>query len=245
MVDDRFTIEPLGDQAFLLRFCDEPNRYCFDRIRAFDEAVSRKRVQGIVELSPAYTSLAVYYDPLLISALDLEQFLRKVQGDQSGFLRSDNSGSSPQSHSLARELLVPVCYDLEFGHDLEFVASSHGMNCSEVVEIHTAASYFVHMIGFLPGFPYLGGLSSRIATPRKSSPRLQVPAGSVGIAGNQTGIYPIDSPGGWQIIGRSPWQFFNLNHTPPSKIQAGDTVRFVSIGLNEFREIQNESIGLE
>jgi len=146
----------------------------------------------------------------------------------------------PLDTDPGRELIVPVCYDQEFGEDLAYIAQVHRLTIEEVVAIHTSTSYFVHMIGFLPGFPYLGGLSPRIATPRKESPRTLVAAGSVGIAGAQTGVYPIDSPGGWQIIGRSPWQFFDQHVDPPCRVRAGDTVKFNAITLHEFRVIQGE-----
>jgi len=231
----RFSIEPLsieslGDQALLVRFGSEPTRECFDRIHAFQEALHRLSIPGVVESVPAYTTLAVYYKPLVIGELAIRQVLLEIKLSDAELLDADSG----------RELIVPVCYDQEFGEDLAYVAQVHRLTTEEVVAIHTSTSYFVHMIGFLPGFPYLGGLSSRIATPRKESPRTLVAAGSVGIAGTQTGVYPIDSPGGWQIIGRSPWQFFDQRFDPPCRIRAGDTVKFSAITRNEFCVIQKE-----
>jgi len=235
MSDDPFmiqacSIESLGDQALLVRFGDEPTRECFDRIHAYDQAVHRLSIPGVIESVPAYTSLAVYYEPLVIDKFALRQALLEIKLSDAA-LRVADSG---------RELIVPVCYDQEFGEDLAYVAEVHHLTTEEVVAIHTAARYFVHMIGFLPGFPYLGGLSTRIATPRKKSPRTRVVAGSVGIAGTQTGVYPIDSPGGWQIIGRSPWKFFDSSAATPCRIRAGDTVKFNAITRNEFRIIEKE-----
>lgn len=240
MSDAPFSVETLGDQALLVRFGSEPTRACFDRIRSFEQAVNRLSISGVIELVPAYTTLAVYYDPLAITEFELRQRLQKItrteaiKGDAVGADRETTEASS------SREIIVPVCYDREFGEDLAYVAQVNGLTTEEVVAIHTSACYFVHMIGFLPGFPYLGGLSDRIATPRKASPRTFVAAGSVGIAGTQTGVYPIDSPGGWQIIGRSPWQFFDPSAATPCRIRAGDTVKFNAITRNEFKIIRKE-----
>ncbi len=230
MSDDLFTIEPLGEKALLLRFGNEPTRECFDRIRTFEQSLHRHAIPGVIESAPAYTTLAVYFEPLVIQPADLERLLRDLE-----------MGASQASLNVpSRDFCVPVCYEEKFGLDLAYVASVHQLTTEEVIAIHTSTTYFVHMIGFLPGFAYLGGLPDRIATPRKESPRTRVAAGSVGIAGNQTGVYPIDSPGGWQIIGRSPWKFFDPLSNPPSRLQAGDSVRFYAISREEFYHIQRE-----
>jgi inhibitor of KinA len=135
---------------------------------------------------------------------------------------------------------IPVCYGGEFGADLDFVAKHANLTPGEVIEIHSAADYLVHMIGFAPGFPYLGGMSSKIAAPRRSSPRLKVPAGSVGIAGEQTGIYPLETPGGWQLIGRTPLALFRPEQDPPTLLQPGDIVRFRPITPQQFRELKEQ-----
>jgi inhibitor of KinA len=136
----------------------------------------------------------------------------------------------------SRVVEIPVHYGGESGPDLDIVAKHNGLTPEEVVAIHSNGHYFVNMIGFAPGFPYIGGMSEKIATPRKSSPRLKIPAGSVGIAGKQTGIYPIETPGGWQIIGKTPLQLFRPDHDPPSLLKAGDKICFKPITLKEFRE---------
>jgi inhibitor of KinA len=230
MSDTRFSIEPLGDRAVLVRFGIEPTRNCFNRIHAFAEHLQRLAIPGVIESVPAYTTLAIYFDPLIIREPALRERLLEIKLPEDASLEI----------SVGRDVVVPVCYDEEFGEDLAYVAQVHRLTIQEVVAIHTSASYFVHMIGFLPGFPYLGGLSDRIATPRKESPRIRVAAGSVGIAGNQTGVYPIDSPGGWQIIGRSPWEFFDPRSDRPCRIQAGDSVRFIAISREEFQRIKAE-----
>ncbi|MBX6395501.1 MAG: 5-oxoprolinase subunit PxpB, partial [Alicyclobacillaceae bacterium] len=141
----------------------------------------------------------------------------------------------PQGGEEAGRLVeIPVCYGGEFGPDLAYVADYHGLTPERVIEIHSSTEYRVYMIGFAPGFPYLGGLSPELATPRKTSPRLTIPAGSVGIAGNQTGVYSVSTPGGWQIIGRTPLVLFRPDLHPPSLLKAGDRVRFYPISREEF-----------
>lgn len=137
-----------------------------------------------------------------------------------------------------RIVSIPVLYGGEVGPDLEYVAKHHGISPEEVIQIHSKNDYLVYMIGFAPGFPYLGGLDERIATPRKKTPRLQIAAGSVGIAGNQTGVYPLETPGGWQIIGRTPRKLFLPNQSPPTLLQSGDTIRFVPITPEEYKVYQ-------
>jgi inhibitor of KinA len=140
-----------------------------------------------------------------------------------------------------RPIEIPVCYGGEFGVDLQFVAEHNGMTADEVVAIHCGATYRVHMLGFAPGFPYLGGMSERIATPRRNTPRLKVAAGSVGIAGPQTGVYPLETPGGWQIIGRTPLALFRPAENPPTLLSPGDFVRFRPITSEEFTALRGET----
>jgi len=132
---------------------------------------------------------------------------------------------------------IPVCYGGSFGPDLEIVAKHHHLTPEQVIHIHSKPKYLVHMIGFAPGFPYLGGLNEEIATPRRQSPRVKIPAGSVGIAGNQTGVYPIESPGGWQIIGRTPVKLFNPHKTPPTLLQTGNYITFKPISRKEYEQL--------
>jgi inhibitor of KinA len=139
-----------------------------------------------------------------------------------------------------RNIVIPVCYGGEFGPDLKEVAQYHGLTEEEVIHIHSHGEYKVYMIGFVPGFAYLGGLSPKIATPRRTTPRTMIPTGSVGIAGGQTGIYPLATPGGWQIIGRTPLSLFRPNHRQPSLLRAGDIVRFQPITEKEYRMWRND-----
>ncbi len=139
-----------------------------------------------------------------------------------------------------RVVSIPVCYGGDFGPDLEYVAHHNNISPQEVIEIHSGNEYSVYMIGFSPGFPYLGGMSEKISAPRRSSPRLIIPAGSVGIAGKQTGIYPIETPGGWQIIGRTPIKLFRPDEESPSLLQAGDKIKFTPISYPEFMKWEEQ-----
>jgi inhibitor of KinA len=216
-------ILPLGDAALLVRFGDRIDPALFGRVRAFCASLDEDPVAGTVEVVPAYASVAIYYDPLETDSDRLAAAIRA---------RLDRLAEAPTPQS--RSVVIPVCYGGEDGPDLEWLAAQHGMTPDEVVALHSGAVYTVYMIGFTPGFPYLGGLPEELATPRRETPRLAIPAGSVGIAGNQTGVYPLESPGGWHIIGRTPFRLFRPDRDPPSLLRPGDTVRFRPITKQEF-----------
>lgn len=220
---------PLGDSAIVVRFgeCIAPELY--DRVRALAEYLDAHPLPGLVEYAPAFATVALFYDPLRWSC---SEFCAEVQRIVAGL-----GGRSP---SQPRVIEIPVCYGGEFGPDLAFVAEHNHVTEDEVVSIHAGGEYLTYMIGFAPGFPYLGGMSSRIAAPRRGSPRPRIPAGSVGIAGNQTGVYPIETPGGWQLIGRTPWKLFRPWEDPPSLLRAGDVVRFRPIAPADFAAWQEE-----
>ncbi|ROR02998.1 5-oxoprolinase subunit PxpB [Desulfosoma caldarium] len=196
------------------------------RVHALHGALKRRPLAGILSMNPTYRSLFIHYDPALCS---FERLMLTVQEllEEGGDAGND----------LASCVDIPVCYGGELGPDLPDVAAFHGLTEDEVVRRHTAATYHVYMIGFTPGFPYLGGLDGRIATPRKKTPRPKVPAGSVGIAEKQTGIYPIESPGGWQIIGRTPLKLFDVHRDPPFLVEAGMQVRFYAISREEYEDL--------
>lgn len=221
----RFTT--LSDRALVVHLGDRIDSSTFRSVRSLTRQLEGQPPGGMIEYVPAFTTVAIYYDPLHTSEVELSSCINDLLS------RLDSSSEPPP-----RIVEIPVCYGGEFGGDLEFVASHTKLPPQEVIEIHSSAHYLVHMIGFAPGFPYLGGISSRIAAPRRSSPRLKIPAGSVGIAGDQTGIYPLETPGGWQLIGRTPLALFRPEHDPPSLLQAGDIVRFRPITPEEFREIK-------
>ncbi|HZR78020.1 MAG TPA: 5-oxoprolinase subunit PxpB [Chthoniobacterales bacterium] len=229
-------ITPLGDSALLVRVVENFESAPDDalmRVLAAKSALEQTKIPGTIEITPAYTTLALFYDP--VRAIDggapahdlfqwLQQRVHQVLADSSaGFRR------------IPRTIIeIPVCYDDEFAPDLDEVASRAGIDRSEVVELHRSGDYRVHCVGFTPGFAYLGGLPEQLNTPRKNVPRKEIPAGSVAIGGGQTGIYPVKSPGGWQIIGRTSLRLFDPAKNPPALLQAGDRVRFRSITREEF-----------
>lgn len=217
---------PCGDSALTVELgqtiCPKTNARVTALCRLLDEAA----LPGVCELVPAYCALTVQYDPAVLPAAKLIPLLE-------GFCaRLD--GAQAQSGGLVE---LPVLYGSFCGPDLEFVAQHAGMTPQQVVDIHSGADYLIYMLGFTPGFPYLGGMDARIAAPRLSSPRVKIPAGSVGIAGEQTGVYPIASPGGWQIIGRTPLRLFDPGREQPFLLSAGQTVRFVPIDEAEYRRL--------
>ncbi len=219
----------LSDRALVVHLGDQIDTAMFRAVRSMSRQLEANPPAGMVEVVPAFTTVAVYYDPLCTSEAELTSHINGLES------LLDSTAEPPP-----RIVEIPVCYGGEFGSDLEFVAKHARISTSEVIEVHSAADYLVHMIGFAPGFPYLGGMSSKISTPRRSSPRLKIPAGSVGIAGDQTGIYPLETPGGWQLIGRTPLELFQPNQDPPTLLQAGDVVRFRSISPQQFRELQEQ-----
>ncbi len=203
-----------GDAALLFELDAVIDPQVNARAIAIAAAVREAHVAGVRDVVQAYRSVAVYFDPLATDRSHLESLLR-------------TSASAPAGAAAGRIIEVPVVYGGGFGPDLAAVAAFAGVTEDAVVELHAGRAYRVFMLGFLPGFPYLGVLDARIAVPRHASARVRVPAGSVGLAGQQTGIYPRDSPGGWQIVGRTPLPLFDSERTPPALFAPGDTVRFV------------------
>lgn len=186
--------------------------------------------EEVLEVVPTYRSLLVYFNPLLITRLALVKRIEEILLTMQASTENVN----------AKVVNIPVCYGGEFGPDLDFVAQHNGLSVDEVVKIHTSTPYLVYMIGFTPGFPYLGGMSERIATPRLEKPRTKIPAGSVGIAGSQTGFYPTESPGGWRLIGCTPIKAFNSVIENPFLFDAGNYLKFVSVSLEEYYAIKQE-----
>ena len=219
---------PAGDCAVVVELADEISPEINARIRTLDVALGRRQVPGIVDLVPTYRSLLIYYDPVRVRLPELQDHVLSVVALEPDALPPPNV------------LHIPTVYGREYGPDMDFVARHAGLSADEVAAIHAGSDYLVYMMGFNTGFPYLGGMSSRIAAPRLETPRTLVPAGSVGIAQMQTGIYPVDSPGGWQIIGRSPVRLFDPRREPPVAIEAGDYVRFDRIDEARYREIERD-----
>ena len=209
---------PAGDQALVVELGDTIDPLINRRVRNLMDAIEAAQVDGVFDLVPTYRSILVYYDPMRTSPPELRATVTEL-----------DRSSEERTFQDARTVEVPTLYGGEYGPDLEFVAEHAGLTSQEVIDIHSGADYQVYMMGFSPGFPYLGGMSERLTTPRLDTPRLEIPAGAVGIAESQTGIYPLASPGGWRLIGRCPLKLFDPDAEPPSLLAAGDRVRFVPI----------------
>lgn len=220
---------PAGDSSVFVEFGNSISPDINAKIRNMVRAIEAAEIQGISELVPTYRSIQVLYDPIKIGYDDLIGRLKELESSISEGTAGDY-----------RIVEIPTLYGGEYGPDLEFVAEHNGITADEVVKIHTSTDYLLYMLGFTPGFSYLGGMSEKIATPRLKTPRTKIPAGSAGIAGAQTGIYPIDSPGGWQLIGRTPVKMYDPIGDPPILLKAGDYVRFTSITEEEYLDIQKK-----
>lgn len=223
-------LTPLGDRALLITLGATIDEETHRRVRAVHARLSRHSVPGTVELVPAFASVAVHYDPRAVPNGERASPYARFAAAVSEALAGLDEEPLPES----RIVEIPVRYGGEYGPDLEEVANRNGLSPDDVVRLHTSAEYRVYMLGFAPGFAYLGGLPDAIATPRRAEPRTSVPAGSVGIGGSQTGIYPIASPGGWQLIGRTPVRLFDATRDPPTLLAVGDMVRFRVIEPNEL-----------
>jgi inhibitor of KinA len=231
LVIESLAIEPLGESALLLRFGEGLDIATNARVHAASAMLQAARLPGIVDLVPAYATLALHFDPLAwVDARD--GAMQAIAAAVRAVLDAPPDISSQDSATIE----ISVCYGGDEGPDLEALALHARLDIDEVVARHAAASYRVAMIGFAPGFPYLSGLDPTLAMPRRGAPRTHVPAGSVAIGGVQTGIYPSELPGGWQLIGRTPLRLFDPRRDPPSLFVPGDRVRFVPIGRDEFVE---------
>jgi inhibitor of KinA len=215
----------MGDQGLLLEFGDEIVPEVNEKVRRMTLAIRVEAIEGIVETVPTYRSLLILYNPLILSIDDLKKRLERME-----------KGLQQTPFPEPKLTQIPALYGGSYGPDLEEVAKYHRISPEEVIQLHCSKPYFIYMIGFMPGFPYMGELPEALITPRLKTPRLSVPAGSVAIAQRQTGIYPMESPGGWQIIGRTPVRLFNPEREPPALLQMGDLVRFFQISEKEFKE---------
>ena len=222
------TISPVGDRAISIDFGQVIDPIINRHIRQTIERIKALQLEGIIELVPTYCALLVEYDAMLYSYSEICKIIEPTLEE----------GMTNTTNELVTVVEVPTVYGGEFGPDLSFVASHNHLSEDEVISIHSGTDYLVYMLGFIPGFTYLGGMDPRIATPRLSSPRTLIPAGSVGIAGEQTGTYPSDSPGGWQIIGRTPVTMYDMSKAQAALLKAGDYVRYVPIDESEFHRIK-------
>jgi inhibitor of KinA len=215
----------MGDRGLLLEFGDEISREISEKVRRMALAIQAHGMEGIIETVPTYRSLLIVYNPLLLALDDLRKCCIRVE-----------EGLQQTPLPEPKLTRIPVVYGDLYGPDLEEVARYHQISPEEVVRLHCSIPYFIYMIGFMPGFPYMGELPQGLATPRLKTPRLSVPKGSVGIAQRQTGIYSIRSPGGWHILGRTPVELFDPEKDPPALLQMGDLVQFYPISEKEFNE---------
>jgi KipI family sensor histidine kinase inhibitor len=219
--ESRFLL--MGDRGLLLEFGDEISPEVNEKVRRMALAIQAESIEGMIETVPTYRSLLVLYNPLILPADELKKRLIRLEEEL-----KQTSFPDPK---LTK---IPVLYGGAYGPDLEGVARHHQISPEEVVRLHCSKPYFIYMIGFMPGFPYMGELPDTLITPRLKTPRLSVPAGSVAIAQKQTGIYPMESPGGWQIVGRTPIKLFDPEKDPPALLQMGDLVQFYPIEEKEF-----------
>ena len=219
-------ILPVGDSGLLLEFGKTIDPDLQAQVSALDNILSMFPHLAISEWVPTYRSLMVYYDPLQISYTALAEWLLN-------WLQQPVNAEG----MARRQVTIPVFYGGTMGPDLDNVAAHNGLTPEEVIRLHQEPDYLVYMLGFLPGFPYLGGLDQRLCTPRLATPRTNVPAGSVGIADRQTGVYPLASPGGWQLIGRTPLKLYDPRRSQPFLLAAGDVLRFQAVTQEEFDRI--------
>ena len=218
-----------GDSAIALEFGNAIDPEVCTRARAVRKTIEKARIHGIKELVQTYTSVMVHYDPLLIGYDALLKKLKKVLDSVDLSLGAD--------HKIIMD--IPVCYGGIYGPDMQTVCEHTGLSEEEVIRLHSEPDYQIYMMGFMPGFVYLGGMNPRLETPRLSSPRPRLEAGSVGIAAKQTGMYPLASPGGWQIIGRTPIKPYDPDREKPILYESGEYLRFVPITPERFEEIRS------
>ncbi|MFT0803059.1 5-oxoprolinase subunit PxpB [Bacillus swezeyi] len=230
---------PLGDSAVIIQLGTDINEQTQRVASALTKQLENDPFPGFIECVPAFTSVTVFYHPFEVyqqmkNSTAFDSPYEKVKT----LIKKSLKELTIEEEAEKRTIEIPVCYGGRFGPDLEEVARINGLTPKEVIDIHTAGEYLVYMIGFAPGFPYLGGMSEKIAAPRRSSPRTSIPAGSVGIAGMQTGVYPLSTPGGWQLIGNTPLDLFRPHEQPPSLLKAGDVVKFVRVTEEEYERLK-------
>ncbi|MDR6554596.1 5-oxoprolinase subunit PxpB [Paenibacillus qinlingensis] len=244
-----YECHPLGDSAIVIRLGSDISLATLQLVRQVAHYLENNWQKGFLELVPAYTTITIFYDAFRIYNYTSEAVLKSGQSQWAAawhpydyvlqhivqLLENYKEGTARQLGAITD---IPVCYEAAYGPDLEEVANYHKVSTADIVTWHTSRVYPVYMIGFAPGFPYLGGMDGRLTTPRKSVPRTRIPAGSVGIGGAQTGIYPFETPGGWQLIGRTPLRLFRPDTDPPSLLKVGDHVKFVAISSGEFQALE-------
>jgi KipI family sensor histidine kinase inhibitor len=216
-----------SDQALLVYLAEGISPAGSERVRKLLRLLELEPIAGAKNLHPAYASVMVKFDAVKMSHAEMQKKIAER-------LSRLDEIELPQP----RVVEIPVCYGGEFGPDLEEVAALHGMTAAQVIELHTSVEYLVYFLGFVPGFAYMGELPKELVTPRLATPRRKVPVGSVGIAGNQTGVYPFATPGGWRLLGRTPLAMFRADREGLSLVAIGDRVKFVAIGPDKFAELE-------
>lgn len=218
-----YAFTPLGEGAIVIEAGTEIHEEVQKRVRAIAALLEAEPPVWMVEFTPAFTTVAVFFNPLAASYETVKSHIEAM------LPRIGEAAASP-----SRTVEIPVCYGGEFGPDLDFVAEHNGLTPEQVIDIHMSGTYSVSMIGFAPGFPFISGMSEKIAAPRRETPRLRIPERTVGIAGKQTGVYPIETPGGWQLIGRTPIRLFRPEQSIPSLLRAGDNISFRRMTKAEY-----------
>ena len=240
MIND-FEIKPLGETALIVKFGNEISPQIHYKIKSLSEYLEKYPFVGMAEYVISYTSLAIYYNPFTVKKSFSQYKEQSAVQIVATYIKDCVQKMQQVDESRANVVEIPVCYGGKYGPDIEFVAKHNNLSVQEVIDIHTAPQYLVYMIGFCPGFPYLGGMDKRIATPRREVPRIEIPARSIGIAGEQTGGYPISTPGGWQIIGRTPIEMFNPDDEEnPTLLHSGDLVKFYAVSEKEYLALKGE-----
>lgn len=223
----KISILTAGDSSLLVQFGDEIKPEINRKIAATVQLMREQHIEGVLDVIPAFCSLLVNYDPRVASYNEIKTRITNL-------LKIETTAGAERK----RIFEIPVCYGGKYGPDMAFIAEHAGMTEAEVIRLHSSRDYLIYMLGFLPGFCYLGGLDERLHTPRLASPRLKIEAGSVGIGGSQTGIYPMDSPGGWQLMGMTPVKTYDPERKIPILVEAGDYIRFVPVDEEEYMRIK-------